>query len=108
MKILRTFSGHEFIVEDDEAKNIVILKNTGKKSFVELRCGDFIDISAIESIVNPPLIPMIHGYPVEKDGRTFIRDGDRIKIENLENIYYSEDPKYKKLMELSQQRKLLK
>jgi len=101
MKILTTFGGREFILEDDEAENIIIVKNspTGK-AFLELRCGAFVDTSAIESITDIPLIPYsADGYPLSKDGRSFIKEGVRIWIENFDGIKYLPDSKYKRIAE---------
>jgi len=99
-KILKTFGGTEYVLDDDEAQNIVDLKRTGKKSFIELRCGAYIDSSAIESVAYPPLIPVSgDGYSLSKDGRSFVRDGIRIWVEHPGNVRYVEDPRYNKLAE---------
>jgi len=102
MKILRTFSGKEFILEDDEAENVIAVKNSGKKAFLQLRSGEYVDTSAIEAITKIPLIPVWNnGRFLSKDGRSFIRDGTRIYIERIEtfkdNVLFEEDPRYTEL-----------
>ncbi len=99
MKILRTFSGQEFVLEDDEAENIIKVKNTGNgKAFIGLRCGAYVDAAAIESISEIPLIPFSRdGHRLSKDGRSFVRDGQRVYVEDLEGIQYLPDPKYKNI-----------
>lgn len=95
MKLLNTFSKKEILIEDDEAENIKksILQGRG---FIELRLGDFINISSIESITEIPVIAFSQGgYQMSKDGRSFMRDGQRVYVDDLSTIQYLPDPKYK-------------
>ena len=96
MKLLKVFSGDEYIVEDDEALNIVAIKNTpNSKAMIQLRCGAFVATSAIASISNPPLLGMAHGqYPLSKDGRSYMRDGQRVYLESYNHVEYIPDPLY--------------
>ena len=98
MKILKLFSGQEYILKDDEAINVVSIKQSNNKAFLKLRCGAYVDTSAIESISDIPLIPHSRdGYPLSKDGRSFIRDGNRIYVEDFSAIQYLPDPKYENI-----------
>lgn len=102
------FSGKEFIVEDEEAKNVA--KNYKSGALLELRSGDYIATSGIESIADPELVPYWKGYILEKDGRSFIRDGVRVKLEtdNLEEIEYKPNPRYELMRKsLSEKMKML-
>lgn len=99
MKILKTWSGQEYILQDEEADNIVKIKNSpSKKAFLQLRCGAYVDISAIESISGVPLIAHSQeGQPLSKDGRSYIRDSIRIYVEDFDSIQYLPDPKYRNI-----------
>src|SRR3990167_615240 len=95
MRIMKTFSGQEFILEDDEADNIVKIKQSSSKAFLGLRLGSYVDTSAIESITGIPIIAVSSGgYPLSKDGKSFMREGRRIYVENFDGIKYVPDPKY--------------
>ena len=75
MKVLRTFSGQEFIIANEEQENILQIKNSGKKAFIELRCGSFVDSAAIESISDIPLVAFSGGgYRLSKDGLWFMEN----------------------------------
>src|SRR3990167_8970405 len=98
MKLLKTFSNQEFIIGDDEVKIIIEIKNKDKKAFLELRCGAFVDTAAIESISDIPLRAFSEsGYPLSRDGKSFVRDGQRVYVEDLDSIRYLPDPKYEKI-----------
>lgn len=94
MKTLTTFSGREYILEDDEAENIkkVFKPNT----LLSLRNGEAVNSSAIESIGDPELIPYWNGYLLDKGGKSFMRDGQRIFLEtkDFNNVEYKIHPKY--------------
>jgi hypothetical protein len=92
MKLITMFSKREYVVNDDEADNVAIASQ--KDGMIKLRSGDYINPKAIESIGEPAEIAFYKGYLVNKDGRTFTRDGQRITIESPENIKYLPDPKY--------------
>ena len=98
MKLLKTFSNQEFVIDDDEVRIIIEIKNKDKKAFLELRCGAFVDTAAIESITDIPLRAFsASGYPLSRDGKSFMRDGQRVYVEDLDSIQYLPDPKYKKI-----------
>lgn len=100
MKLLKTFSGQEFVLEDEEAENVVKIKSADKKAFLELRCGSFVDTSAIETIGEIPLIAYSSsGCPLSKDGRSYMREGSRVWVEDFGGIIYKPDPKYKKMLD---------
>ena|SRR3990167_11332929 len=98
MKIIKIIGG-EFVLEDDEAENVEkTVLVSGGKGFMKLRCGAFINITAIQVIMDIPLIAYSQGgYPLEKNGRSFIRDGVRVMVEDLDTIQYLPDPKYKNI-----------
>ena len=106
MKILTTFSGKEYILEDNEAENIKEIFKPNE--LISLRNGEAVNTSAIESIGSPELVPYWKEYLLDKSGKSFIRDGRRIFLEtqDFENIEYKLSPKYK-AMELAQNIKLL-
>ncbi len=94
MKIIKMYSGFEFLVEDDEAENIA--KSYNSNSLLKLRCGDRIAPKGIEAICDPELIPYWNDYMLEKSGNSFIRDGQRVKLEtkDFNQIEYKPHPKY--------------
>lgn len=96
MKIVKTFS-REFVVYNDEAENIKNVLKRGQKEFIELRSGDLINPSMVESISEPETEAFWGGYPLSKDGKSFMREGKRIFLEpqNFEEIIYKAHSKYK-------------
>ena len=94
MKIIKTTNRLEFVVENDEAENVV--KAFGKQSLVLLRSGAYLNPSTIAAIIDPPKLPYWAGYRVNDDLKSFFRDGKKIYLETsqLEKIEYREDPKY--------------
>ena len=101
MKIIRTFTGKEFIVENDEAENIKNLKKDDKEGFVDLRNGDFLNLDRIESISNPDKIAYIGtcmGFMlISKDGKSFVNsEGVRVYLKpgDFQDIKFIEHPIY--------------
>lgn len=94
MKIIKTTIKIDFIVEDDEAENIV--KVFGKQTLVQLRNGSYLSPSTIAAIIDPPKVPYWGGYRVCEDGKSFFREGVRVYLEPLHiaEIKYLDDPKY--------------
>lgn len=94
MKIVKTIGKLEFIVEDDEAKNIVLA--FGKQTLVQLRSGAYLNPTTIAAIIDPPKIAFWGGYRVCDDGKSFFRDGIRVYLEpkDFDEIKYIDDPKY--------------
>ncbi len=108
IKILNLFSGKEFILESDEAENIIKIKNNGAgKAFLELRCGAYIDTSAIERITDVPLTAFREGDGVryshylskDSNGNYFYQldDGKRKYVE-LDEVVFVKNPEYEKLI----------
>jgi hypothetical protein len=95
MKILKLMSGAEFLLEDDEAENVAREFGQGT-TMMRLRAGDYVNLKSIEFIGEPPLIPFWNGYPLLKDGRSFMYEGRRWPVEpnEIKNIEYKPDPKY--------------
>jgi hypothetical protein len=94
VKIIKTIGRLEFVVEDDEAENIV--KAFGTQTLVRLRSGAYLNPSTIAAVIDPPKIPYWGGYKINEDGKSFFRDGKRVYLEpeNYQEIKYLEDPKY--------------
>lgn len=97
--ILKTFSSQEFVIQNDEAQNIVKVKNSGSKALIGLRCGAYVDSSAIESITGIPLVKVKHGQFIVKrdsnDNEFYINEyGNRTEVADQNNITYLADPKY--------------
>ena len=103
MKIIKTFSGLEFIVEEDEAENIASV--FGKNSMVKLRSSEWINTKSIEAIANIDNIPTWNGHLLSKNGDSFIREGKRVYLEkeNYKEIEYTPHPRY---VEMKKQFKL--
>ena len=99
MKLIKTFSRSEFVVADDEADNIKALLTSGQKAFIELRCGDLLNTSAIESIGGLPKALFYRGenktYRVLKDGQTIINAyGNKITIDPNDAEYLEDTRRY--------------
>lgn len=101
MKLLKTFKD-EFVIDDEENGKIEKLIELGTTSqLLKLKCGAIINMSIISSITDIPKIAYSQGgYPLEKNGRSFIRDGQRVYVEDLNTIQYLPDPKYKEQFNL--------
>ena len=91
MKIITLFGGKEFLIDEEELPTV--LGNLEKK-IIKLRNDDYIAPSAIQSISNVPMVAYYKGYAVLKDGKSYLRDGDRITISEPNLIEYQEDPSY--------------
>lgn len=94
MKIITMFSKKEYLVEDDEAENVA--KSYNSNQLLRLRSGELINPRGIESIGSPDAIPCWNGYPLNPDGKSFMRDGERIYLEphNFKEVRYKLHPKY--------------
>lgn len=91
---MRTFSGQEYVLADDEAERVIQVKNEPNiKAFIALRNGAHVDKAAIESVGPVPLVPMRNGYVVNKLG-FYVQDGNRIHVEDWGLVKYAPDPKY--------------
>lgn len=94
MKIIKLFSGLEFLVENDEAENVA--RNYKAKTLLRLKSGDYIASSGIEAITEVEIVPYWNGYLLEKSARSFMREGQRINLtaENFSEVEYKPHPKY--------------
>ena len=97
MHIIRIMGGTEHIVPREEAE--VVARHFGTNELMALSDGSKINTSSISEIANIPLVGFYKDYIVNKDGRTYTRDGQRITIECIENIEYLPDPKYEAIAE---------
>src|SRR3990167_4959121 len=95
MRLIKTWSKDEYVLEDDEAQNLENLLVSGKTGFIKLRTGELINVASIEVLKGPALVARYKGYPVLKDGLHFVEGGERVLINNPELIEYVPDPKYK-------------
>ena len=99
MKIIKLFSGLEFLVEDDEAENIA--SKYKSKTLLKLRSGDYIASSGIEAITDPEMVAFAFGAMLYKDCRTYENEyGNKVKLkaEDYDQIEYKIHPKYKALI----------
>lgn len=95
MKILHTTANKQHLVEDDEAINIAKMwAKSGEPIY--LRDGTIINPKCIVEIGELDTVPYWNGYMLEPDGRSFIRDGVRVKMETdtFSEIEYKPHPKY--------------
>ncbi|MEK6878580.1 MAG: hypothetical protein AABY22_03180 [Nanoarchaeota archaeon] len=94
MKIIRTFSGYEFVVSDNDAGIIASSFDSGK--LVALKTGEIINPKSIELIGDPELIAVWKGYTLDKNMRYFMRDNQKVYLEpkHYEEIKYESHPKY--------------
>ena len=100
MKLIKCYGKLEFLVEDDEAENIV--KFFGKQTLVKLRNGDYLNPATITAIIDPPKAKYWGGYRVADDNSVY-REGVKIYLEpkNIEEIEYRDDPEYQNLKRLT-------
>lgn len=95
IQVLRLFNNTEYIVEEDEAENI--MQCIDKVKFIRLRNGTLVNVSAISDIGKPETMLFWGEYPINKDGRSFNRDGERVWItekKDLDQIKHHLHPKY--------------
>ena len=106
MKILKTYSS-EHIISNRELK--VIVENSNSDNLLLLDSGEYIRPKAIIAITEPEKVAYWNGYILDKGGRSFMRDGNRIFLEtkDYEEIEYKEHPRYI-ILRQSQDNKLLK
>lgn len=93
MKILKTYSS-EHIVNDEEVK--VIVENANSDNLLLLDNGEYIRPKSIIAITDPELIPYWQDYILDKGGKSFMRDGQRIFLEtkDFDEVEYKPHPKY--------------
>lgn len=95
MKVLTLMNGKEFILEEDIAQELsdVLM---GPDTMIKLPTGEMVNKSSFSSLTNPEVIATWWGYPLDKGGRSFMRDGERCFLEphNFSQIEYKLHPKY--------------
>lgn len=94
MKVIQLINSREYMVEDDEAEYIKGLLSTGKVQFINLTNGTMINISSISVIGDLEKEKVWEGYILDRDGRWFVRDGQRIYLEGNEKIEERTHRKY--------------
>ena len=96
MKILKLIDGKEYLLDDSEIDYIKEILNNPKVILIPLSNGDLINKSSISRLGELDKIPHWDGYPLNKDGKSFSRDGRIIYLEadNFNKIEYEDDPKY--------------
>ena len=104
MKIIKLIGGKEYIISDDEFE--IFKKLIKRGGLIELLNGDIINSNSVAYAGEPDKIAIWKGYPLNKDGRSFQRDGKIVFLEahNFGEITYEPDPKYLAMKEV----KLLK
>jgi len=95
------FGGREHLSQDDEAENVRKMWHSDSSRPINLRDGSTISPKGIAEIGDPETIPYRDGYPLNKDGRSYMRDGVRVYLEpkSYDEIKYKLHPKYKKMIE---------
>ena len=95
MKILKTYSS-EHIINDREVK--AIIENANNDNFLLLDSGEYIKPKSAIAIIEPETEAFWNGYPLSKDSKSFMRDGQRTYLEpaNFKEIEYRLHSKYKK------------
>ena len=111
MKLIKTFSRSEFVVEDDEADNIKAILQSGQKAFIQLRCGDLLNTAAIESIGAIPKALFYRGeaglYRVLKDGQSIMNSyGNKITIDPAQCEYLEDTDRYEQKLLKTEQKQL--
>ena len=93
-QIITMFSGREHLVEDNEADEVA--KNYNSNALLRLKSGARINPKGIESIDDPQLVGYWDGHLLDKNGGSFMRDGQRIFLEakDYEEVEYKPHPKY--------------
>ena len=108
MKIIKLIDGKEYVIEDNEFKALteVLLMLQGRSRLIQLSNGDIINTNSISHTGEPDSVAYWNGYPLNKDGQSFMRDGKKIYLEphNLSEIEQLPDLKYKTMIKV----KLLK
>ncbi len=97
MKIIKTFSGSEFMVPDKEAE--MIARMFGSEKLLRLSTGEFINTKAIESVREPELVGYYGDHILDKEMRYFYRDGERIYLDGSEKPKLDLSPRYKLMKE---------
>lgn len=94
MKIIKTYSS-EHIINDSEVK--IIVENSNSDKLLLLDSGEYVKAKSVIAIVEPETEAFWGGYPLSKDGKSFMRDGQRIYLEqqNFKEIEYRTHSKYK-------------
>lgn len=95
MRLLKTFGRDEYILTDEEAEKLEALLISGKTGFIKLSSGELINISSIEALRGPKLVPRYKGHIVAKDGIHFYEEEKKIVMGSPELIEWIPDPKYK-------------
>lgn len=94
MKIIKTYSS-EHIINDSELKKI--LECNSSDVLLLLDSGEYIRPKSIIAITEPETEAFWNGYPLSKDGKSFMRDGQRVYLDpaNFKEIEYKPHSKYK-------------
>ena len=104
MKIVKLISGKEYCISDDEFENLKLVLRKGK--LIELSNGDIINPISVSHAGEPDKVSFWEDYPLDKEGRYFMREGRRIYLEerNFGEVVSRLAPEYLTMSEV----KLLK
>lgn len=96
MKVIKKFDGTEKMVSDQEGEIVGRLWASDSSQPIHLSDGAWINPKNIADIDEPEKIATWCGYPLSANGRSFMRDGERVYLEphNLAEITYYTHPKY--------------
>ncbi len=86
----------EYLLDDEEVEYVKKLISSGQFKLLPLSNGDVININSIARIGELDKKKFWGGYPLDKDGNYFWRDGQQIHLdaENYGEVHSEEDPKY--------------
>jgi hypothetical protein len=96
MQVIKFFSGPDKVIADDEAENVKRMWMQDSSEPIRLRDGAVINPKGIVSVDEPETIATWWGYVLDKGGKSFMRDGERVYLEphNFREIEYRLHPKY--------------
>jgi len=96
MQVIKFFDGSERVLQDDEAENVKMFWLQSSERPIRLRDGTVLNPKGISSIGEPDVIATFWGYPLSRDGKSFMRDQERVYMEpeDFKRIEYKLHPKY--------------
>lgn len=97
MKIIKLIGGKEYVLADQEYE--VFKQLVKQNKLIELSNGDLVNSSSIAHCGEPDTLPHWQSWPLDREGKYFMRNGSRIYLEshNFAEVEQLPDPKYKTL-----------
>ncbi|MCK4454462.1 hypothetical protein KAU51_03970 [Candidatus Parcubacteria bacterium] len=99
MKIIKTYSS-EHIINDKELPTI--LKYSNSENLLLLDSGEYIKPKAIIAILDPEIVPFWKENLLDKNGKSFMRNGQRVFLEaqDFKEVEYKPHPKYEAMKKI--------